>query len=282
VACNDSRDLCTYLRQHPEVTDVMITGRDPMIMRSDVLARYIEPLLQPELSSVQTIRIGTKVLAYWPQRFVNDPDSDALSRLFERIVRAGRQPAIMAQYWHPRELAPDLARKAVRRIRATGGSVYVQAPLIRGINDRPDLWVELWRMALDLGAIPYYMFVGRDIGPQEHFEMSLAACWSIFRQAYAQVSGLGLTVRGPVISATLGKVVIDGITEIARKRVFALRYIQARNPDLVGRPFFARFDANATWFDQLSPAFESDHAFFDSLGHLPHALELSDRRSDLV
>jgi L-lysine 2,3-aminomutase len=231
-------------------------------MRTDVLARFLQPLLA--IGSVRTIRIGTKALAYWPHRFLSDPDADALSRLFELVVHSGRQLAIMAHYSHPRELAPDPARDAVRRIRATGASVYVQAPLIHGINDRPDIWAELWRTALDLGAIPYYMFVERDTGPREYFEVPLADCWSIFREAYSQVSGLGRTVRGPVMSATPGKVVIDGITDIAGTKVFLLHYIQARNPELVDQPFFARFDARATWFDQLRPVFDSDRHFFGS------------------
>lgn len=262
LSCNDPEVLCGYLRQHPEVTDVLITGGDPMVMRTDVLARFLQPLLA--IGSVRTIRIGTKALAYWPHRFLSDPDANALSRLFEQIVHSGRQLAIMAHYSHPRELAPDPARDAVRRIRATGASVYVQAPLIHGINDRPDIWAELWRTALDLGAIPYYMFVERDTGPREYFEVPLADCWSIFREAYSQVSGLGRTVRGPVMSATPGKVVIDGITDIAGTKVFLLHYIQARNPELVDQPFFARFDARATWFDQLRPVFDGDRHFFGS------------------
>ena len=58
-------DLVAYLKVHPEVTDVLVTGGDPMIMRSSVLRNYIEPLLAPELDHVQNIRIGTKALGYW-------------------------------------------------------------------------------------------------------------------------------------------------------------------------------------------------------------------------
>jgi L-lysine 2,3-aminomutase len=259
-SCNDPEVLCGYLRRHPEVTDVLLTGGDPMVMRADVLARFVVPLLA--IDSVRTVRIGTKAVAYWPYRFLSDPDADDVSRLFEQVVRSGRQLAIMAHYSHPRELAPDPARAAVRRIRTTGACVYVQAPLIRGVNDHPELWVELWRTALDLGAVPYYMFVERDTGPKEYFEVPLAECLSIFRAAYSRISGLGRTVRGPVMSATPGKVAVDGITEVGGAKLFQLHYLQARDPKLVGRPFFARFDARVTWFDQLSPAFDSDHPFF--------------------
>jgi L-lysine 2,3-aminomutase len=168
----------------------------------------------------------------------------------------------MAHYSHPRELSPPVAREALRRIRATGAGVYVQTPLIRGINDNAEVWVELWRTALNLGAIPYYMFVERDTGPRNYFEVSLVDGWRIFREAYARTSGLGRTVRGPVMSATPGKVAIDGVTDIAGLQLLALRYIQARDRSLVDRPFFAKLDTEATWFDQLVPAFEEQRRFF--------------------
>jgi KamA family protein len=262
MACNDPRVLCDYLRQHPEVSDVLITGGDPMIMRTEVLARFVEPLLDAGLDTVRTIRIGTKAVCHWPYRFVTDPDADDLCRLFERVVASGRQLAVMAHCSHPRELAPAVAREAVRRIRATGACVYTQAPLIRGINDDPGIWKELWRTSLDLGMVPYYMFVERDTGPRNYFEVPLARGWEIFRQAYAQTSGLGRTVKGPVMSATPGKVLVDSVTEVAGRRVFALHYVQSRDPELVGKTFFAEFDPEATWFDQLKPTFEEQRDFF--------------------
>jgi KamA family protein len=262
MACNDPQVLCGYLRRHPEVSDVLLTGGDPMIMRTEVLARFVEPLLEGGLDTVRTIRIGTKAISHWPYRFVTDPDADELCRLFERVVGSGRQLAVMAHYSHPRELAPAVAGEAVRRIRATGASIYAQAPLIRGINDDPGTWTRLWRTGLDLGVVPYYMFVERDTGPRNYFEVPLARGWQIFREAWSQMSGLGRTAKGPVMSATPGKVLVDGVTELAGRRLFALRYVQARDPALVGRPFFADYDPEATWFDQLTPAFPEHREFF--------------------
>ena len=126
MACNDPQVLCGYLRRHPEVSDVLLTGGDPMIMRTEVLARFLKPLLAAGLETVRTVRIGTKAISHWPYRFVTDPDADELCRLFERVVGSGRQLAVMAHYSHPRELAPAVAGEAVRRIRATGASIYAQ------------------------------------------------------------------------------------------------------------------------------------------------------------
>ncbi|MFD2271716.1 hypothetical protein ACFS07_12580 [Undibacterium arcticum] len=80
----ESNELVSYLKLHPEVTDVLITGGDPLIMNTRSLAGYLEPLLAPELSHIQNIRIGTKSVAYWPQRFVTDKDADDLIELFKK------------------------------------------------------------------------------------------------------------------------------------------------------------------------------------------------------
>ena len=207
-------DLVLYLRAHPEVTDVLITGGDPMVMRTRVLRRYVEPLLSPELERVQNIRIGTKAVAYWPQRFVSDEDADDCLRLFEEVIAAGRHLAVMGHYSHPVEIEPEIARTAVRRIRSTGAQIRMQAPLIRHVNDHPDAWVELWRTGVRLGLIPYYMFIERDTGARNYFEVPLTRCYEIFKKAYSQVSGLSRSVRGPSMSAFPGKVRILGIVTL--------------------------------------------------------------------
>lgn len=262
-AARQAESLVGYLREHKEVSNVLFTGGDPMIMRTAVLRRFIEPLLDPSLEHITTIRIGTKATAYWPYRFVTDPDADDLLRLFEQVKDSGRHLAIMSHYSHPVELSTPVAQAAIRRIQRTGAIIRCQAPLIRHVNDDADAWAELWRTEVRLGAVPYYMFVERDTGPKGYFEVPLARCYEIFQKAYRRVSGLERTVRGPSMSATPGKVIVDGIAEIAGEKVFSLRFVQAREPDWVRRPFHARFDEHATWLDQLRPAFGAKEFFFE-------------------
>nr|BFE84098.1 hypothetical protein GCM10020093_066990 [Planobispora longispora] len=146
-------------------------------------------------------------------------------------------------------------------ILGTGAIIRTQAPLIRSINDESGIWASMWRRQLTLGMVPYYMFVERDTGPQDYFAVPLARAYGIFRDAYASVSGLCRTVRGPSMSATPGKVCVDGVTEIAGQKVFVLHLIQARDPELVGRPFFARYDPEAVWLTDLRPAFADRFPF---------------------
>jgi len=147
MATDDVGTLLAYLGEHPEVTSVLITGGDPMIMGEAVLRRYVEPLIDPRngLDHLESIRIGTKSLAYWPQRFASDPDADATLGLFGEVAASGRTLALMAHFSHPRELEPPILADAVRRIRDSGAVIRTQAPLIRTINDDPAAWRYLWR-----------------------------------------------------------------------------------------------------------------------------------------
>lgn len=262
-AARESGMLIDYLHGHPGVTSVLVTGGDPLVMRTNVLRRYLDPVLAADLPHVASIRIGTKSVAWWPDRF-SGPDGDALLRLFEEVVRSGKTMALMAHYSHPRELETPSAQRALRRILSTGAVVRCQAPVVRGVNDDALTWADLWRLQVQLGAVPYYMFVARDTGARRYYEVPLARAHEIYRDAIAQVSGLARTVRGPSMSATPGKAVVDGVATVHGEQVFVLRFLQARDPAWVGRPFFARFDARASWLDELQPAFGEREFFWEA------------------
>jgi hypothetical protein len=134
---------------------------------------------------------------------------------------------------------------------------------MRNINDRADIWAENWKEQVRQGIIPYYMFVARDTGAQDYFAVTLNRTWQIFRSAYNQVSGIHRTVKGPSMSCSPGKVQIVGVSEINGEKVFVLNFLQGRDPSWVGKPFFAKFDPNAVWFDELEPAFGEARFFYE-------------------
>lgn len=254
-----------YIHRHKEVTDVLITGGDPMIMHARHLSAYIDPLLKdPRFDHVRTIRIGTKSVSYWPHRYVFDDDADDILRLFEKVVLSGKHLAIMCHYVHWRELENNIARRAIERIRSTGAAIYTQGPLMRRINDSSEVWVRMWKQQLSLGCIPYYFFMERDTGAKHYFEVPIVQAVDIFRNAIKQVSGLIKTVRGPVMSTLPGKVLV-GISEETspREKKFVLQFVQGRNPDWCNRYFFAQYDEKATWLSDLRPL-GTDSFFYEN------------------
>ena len=268
-ATDESKRFQDYIKKHYELTDILITGGDPMIMSARNLKEYIEPFLQPEFDHIQTIRIGTKSLAYWPYKFVTDKDADEILRLFEKVVNSGKHLAIMGHYNHWVELSTDVAREAVRRVRNTGAQIRTQSPLVKNVNDNSNVWARMWKDQVKLGCVPYYFFVERNTGAKEYFEIPLVRAFNIYSEAYKQVSGISRTVRGPSMSALPGKVAVEGISEINGEKVFVLNMLQGRNPDWCKKPFFAKYNPRATWLSDLHPAFGEDKFFYqDELNEL--------------
>ena len=263
-ATRESGMFQQYLQQHQEIRDVLLTGGDPMTMKARQLSLYIEPLLEPKFDHIQTIRIGTKSISFWPYRYVTDEDADNTLRLFEKIVQRGKHLAIMAHYEHWQELDTPVATEAIRRIRSTGAQIRTQAPIVRHINDSAETWAKMWQMQVSLGCIPYYIFVERQTGAKAYFEIPLVRVFDIYREAIQQVSGLARTARGPLMSALPGKVAIDGVAEVAGEKVFVLSFLQGREPDWCKRSFFASFNPDATWLNNLKPAFGEDKFFYES------------------
>lgn len=266
-AQKDAQVLVDYLEQHPEVTDVLFTGGDPMIMKAKILDLYIRPLLSKNMKHIRSIRIGTKALGYWPYRFTTDDDAQDVLRLFKDVTEAGKHLAFMAHFSHPVELSTPAVQEAIQNIRLTGAQLRTQSPILRGINDHSAIWKEMWNEQVAQGLIPYYMFIPRDTGAQDYFAVPLARAYRIFRNAYSGVSGLARTVRGPSMSATPGKVAVQGVTEIDGQRYFVLTYLQARDPKLTMKPFLAPYSEDAIWLNDLEIMNEEMAEYTNAFSH---------------
>lgn len=262
-ATKEASLLKQYVIENPQVTDVLFTGGDPMIMKAKIFATYINPLLESNIPNLQTIRIGTKSLSYWPYKFTIDDDADEMLNLFEAIIKKGINLSIMAHFSHPVELETEAVKQAIKRLRSIGVQIRTQSPVLKHINDSPEVWADMWRKQVNLNCIPYYMFIPRDTGAQDYFAITLEDAWNIFRNAYQKVSGVCRTVRGPSMSCTPGKVQVLGISEVNGEKIFVLRMLQGRNPDWVAKPFFAKYDKDAIWMDELKPAFGENKFFFE-------------------
>jgi KamA family protein len=255
-AQKEAGSLFDYIAEHPEVSDILMTGGDPMIMKTKSLAQYLEPLCDPTfIPHLKNLRIGTRSLSFWPQRFTTDADADELITLLRRVrEEGGRHIAIMAHLSHERELAPQKFKDAVYRIQKEAfATIRSQSPVMRGINDDAEVWANKWRKEVNMGIIPYYMFMARDTGAQQYFDVPLFKAQRLYSDAIRNCSGLIRTARGPSMSCTPGKVEVTGVEEIFGQKAFILRFLQCRDAAWIGRMFFAKYDETATWYDDLEP-----------------------------
>jgi len=255
-AQKDAGSLFDYLAEHEEVSDILFTGGDPMFMKTRLIKQYFEPFKDPTfLPHIQNLRIGTRALTFWPQRFTTDDDADELHTLLREVKEVGgRHIAIMSHLGHVRELQTDKVRDAIKRLRQDAGVIIrSQSPVMRGINDDAQVWADKWREEVRLGIVPYYMFMARDTGAQAFFDVPLVRAHRLYSDAIRNTSGLCRTARGPSMSCTPGKVEVTGVQEIMGQEAFVLRFLQCRDESWVGKVFFAKFDPKAVWFDDLEP-----------------------------
>ena len=248
--CTEPNDaVAKYLERNPEISDVVLSGGDPMVMSTEMLNRYIDPLFQVE--SLRNIRISTRSISWWPYRFTNEADSDDLLRLFETIVERGKSLSIQAQVCHVRELSTPVVENAIRRIRSSGAIIRCQFPMLNHVNADVRALVDLWSREVSLGLIPYYLFVEDGAGPADYFKLPVVEVLRVYKQAQSQISGLARTVRGPVFNYQNNKVMLDDIVEFRGEKFFVLKYIQAHRPEDTGRVVFAKFDKEVYRSEQL-------------------------------
>ena len=231
-----------YLLEHPEITDVLFTGADPLVLPAHLIRQYIEPILS--INTIKVIRISSKSLAWWPYRFTTDKDADELLRCFEYIVSQGKHLNFCAHFTHARELETGVVQEAIRRIQSTGAVIRCQGPIIQGINDTVQDWVDLWSKQVALGLIPYYMFMEADHNDEASFRIPLAKALDVFRTARSHTTGLARTVRGPVFMNDIHRVLLDGIVEIDHKKLFVLKCLQSPYPESEGQIKLIPYDEN--------------------------------------
>ena len=131
--------LGKYLAANPGISDLLLTGGDPMIMNARRLEAYVDLIMRPEFVHIQTVRFGTKALSWWPFRFFAEEDSEALLGLLSRLVDAGKHVAIMAHIDHWREMEQEPFEIAVAALRRTGAVIRSQAPVLRNVNADADV-----------------------------------------------------------------------------------------------------------------------------------------------
>ena len=177
-----SRDVLAaqieYLRGHPEVDDVIVSGGDPLTMSTTRLARILRGLRS--VPSIKTIRIGTRTPVTLPMRITDE--------LCETIARFG--PVWLCTHFnHPREVTPEAA-EACERLADAGVPVLNQSVLLRGVNDSAATLRELYKGLIAIRVRPYYLFQCDLVQGVEHFRTRLSTGVKIMTELRRTTSGI--------------------------------------------------------------------------------------------
>ena len=194
--------------RHPEtgrekLREILLSGGDPMVLPNAKLAAWFAALAE---AGVEAIRVGTKEMAFFPQRF-DDTFLSMLDRFHKTYPDVGMR--LMVHFNHPDEfLAKDddgnyieegsgvlkwvpATRRAMDGVIARGWiSVENQAPIIKGINDDPDALRIMQRAMKRVGAENHYFFCGRDIVAHKAFNVPIETAWQILNESQKGLSGV--------------------------------------------------------------------------------------------
>ncbi len=229
-----------YIKKHNEITNVLLTGGDPLILSTHKLEVILSQLRQ--IDHVQIIRIGTEMPAFNFFRILDDP---SLLEMLGRYSTPTRRIYIMAHYNHPWELTHE-SISAIDLLLKAGCIICNQSPIIRGINDNIDTLVELMRKLSFYGIPPYYFFQCRPTAGNKTFDLPIVKAWHVFDRARRMVRGLASRARF-VMSHSSGKIEVLAVDQ---EHIY-LRYHRARNPHDEGRFMIMKRDDNAYWYDDL-------------------------------
>ena len=227
-----------YIKGHREITNVLLTGGDPLVLKTSKLERIIR--LLREIEHVRIIRIGTKTPAFNPYRIIDDP---ALLEMVKKYSTENKRIYVITHFVHTRELT-DVAVSSVALLQKAGAILANQTPLIRGLNDKPEVLAELLAKLSFIGVPPYYIFQCRPALGNRAYTVQVEAGYEIVEQAKARVSGLAKRARY-VMSHSTGKIEIIGKT----KELIYFRYHRAAKDTDSGRLLACKSNPDAYWLD---------------------------------
>nr|WP_243427039.1 KamA family radical SAM protein [Mediterraneibacter glycyrrhizinilyticus] len=174
-----------YISEHEEVSNVLISGGDSLMMSNRMIERYLNAFT--DMEHLDFIRFGTRIPVVMPDRVRNDPE---LQEIFGKSSKK-KQIYIVTQFNHPREVTEE-ALDCIRIFQKLGIIIRNQSVLLKGVNDSPELLGELFRKLTAIGVIPYYVFQCRPVrGVKNQFQVPIEKGAWIIDQAKSMQNGPG-------------------------------------------------------------------------------------------
>lgn len=169
-----------YLRQHPEVTDVIISGGDPLVMSTQRLVSIVAAVR--EIESVETIRLATRVPVTLPQRVTEE---------LLTALRPFHPLWVMTHFNHPKELS-EASRRACQMLADAGFPVMNQTVLLKGVNDDASVLTQLFRGLVKQRVRPYYLLQMDPVVGTSHLRTPVHVGREIMDQLQGRLSGIAL------------------------------------------------------------------------------------------
>lgn len=170
----------TWIAQHPEVREVIVSGGDPLMLSDERLERLLKRLAA--IASVEVVRMATRMPVTLPQRIT--PELVAALRAFPSLW-------LMTHFNHIKELG-DAAQHACARLVDHGIPVMNHTVLLRGINDRPETLEQLFRGLIRSRVRPYYLLQADVVGGTAHLRTPLSTGLDVMRTLQGRLSGIAL------------------------------------------------------------------------------------------
>lgn len=232
--------IADYIKRHPEMNNVLLSGGDPFVLSTRKLHHILDHLLPiPHLTS---IRFGSKTVAFAPKRF----EDAELPGLFTRIREAGKTPVIVAHFDHFGEISEE-AIASIERLRAIGVQYLNQSVLLANVNDDPEILAATFAKCHAIGVRPYYLFQGRPVKAASHFQVPLRRGIEIAHGINQRLSGIQKTFKY-IMSHYTGKIEILDLGDDDR---LYMRYHQNKYPAKIGKIFSRKHVEGACWLDDL-------------------------------
>ena len=233
---DDLEDALIYIKEHKEITNVLLSGGDPLLTSVKRLEKILN--LLADIEHIEFIRIGTKMLSFLPQRIIEDIQ---LRKLFEKIVKK-KSLIIISHFDHANEISME-TKEAVLLLNKIGINIYSQGVLLKDINNTKKDIKNLLNKLIQTNITPYYLFHALPVLGSTHFQTTIENTVNIMEKVSQELAGISKSVRF-ILPHYTGKVEILG----KDKDSFYFKYHEARKKQNIGKLFKVKRDNEKTWF----------------------------------
>jgi len=275
---DDIDQIHQYLRQHPEVSDILITGGDAGFIPYERLKAYMAPIVKdPGLLHIKTLRMGSRALTFQPEVILSSAYNPTLE-LFRELTENGIQVAWMGHFSTPREIINPTTIAAIRRLRHYGVTVKSQSPIMHHISlfsdekgnidiDRSaQNWIDLGNILAMMGVGFHSMYCARPTGEHHYFTAPLAEINKVFSKVYRTLASISRPSRYITMTSSAGKISLLGTVEVDGETAFALKFNEGRNMEWLDKVYLAKYDEQENTIEKLKP-FDTEKYFYEEELH---------------